>query len=223
MTGFAKKIQLLWAREAGLTILLCILFVHIFIIIPLGQGTVFGKIIFFVFYLFLLTTGMSLFLDNYVLRTVVIVMLVLLALSEIFQSLYLDVSNNLLMVGYCMMLSWVTLLRTFSPGHVTIHRVLGAVVVYLLIGFMFALAYQTIFLIESEKAFKGLALGDRKEFMYFSLTTLTTAGYGDISPALPFSRSLANMEALLGQLYPAVLIARLVSMESESSKERRQQ
>jgi hypothetical protein len=121
-----------------------------------------------------------------------------------------------------MMLSWVVLLRTFSDGPVTVHRVLGAVVVYLLLGFMFALAYQTFFLIGGDVAFKGLSDGSRKEFMYFSLTTLTTAGYGDISPALPFSRSLANMEALIGQLYPAVLIARLVSMEVESSKERKQ-
>jgi voltage-gated potassium channel Kch len=54
--------------------------------------------------------------------------------------------------------------------------------------------------------------------MYFSLTTLTTVGYGVITPALASTRSLANIEALVGQLYPAILIARLVSMEFESSK-----
>jgi voltage-gated potassium channel Kch len=49
--------------------------------------------------------------------------------------------------------------------------------------------------------------------MYFSFVTLTTVGYGDITPAILASRSMANLEALVGQLYPAILIARLVSME----------
>jgi hypothetical protein len=222
MKAFEKQIQSLWAREASLSVLLGILFVHIFIVIPLGQGTVFGKTIFFIFYICLLVTGMLLFFENWFLKVIAGILVVLLVIGAIFRSPSLDAIDNLLTVLYCMMLSWVVLLRTFSDGPVTVHRVLGAVVVYLLLSFMFALLYQTIYLIKGDVAFKGLSDGSRKEFMYFSLTTLTTAGYGDISPALPFSRSLANMEALVGQLYPAVLIARLVSMEFESSKERKQ-
>jgi hypothetical protein len=222
MKAVRRKIQSLWAREASLTVLLGILFVHIFIVIPLGQGTVFGKTIFFIFYICLLITGMLLFFDKVVLKLTAGILVLLLILGALFRSPSLDGTNNLLTVLYCLMLSWVVLLRTFSDGPVTVHRVLGAVVVYLLLSFMFALAYQTIYLISGDVAFKGLSDGSRKEFMYFSLTTLTTAGYGDISPAVPFCRSLANMEALIGQLYPAVLIARLVSMEFESSKERKQ-
>jgi hypothetical protein len=48
---------------------------------------------------------------------------------------------------------------------------------------------------------------------YFSFTTLTTLGYGDILPVSPVARSLATSEALFGQLYPAVMIARLISLE----------
>jgi hypothetical protein len=221
MKTLRKDFQLLWAREAGLSILLCILVVHIFIITPLGQGTVLGKIIFFVFYISLLTTGILLFFQGILFRIIGMILSVLLILGAILSYPELAVGNNALLVLYCMMLSWVVLLRTFSSGPVTIHRVLGAIVVYLLVGFIFALLYQAIYLVEGDAAFKGLTSGERKEFMYFSLTTLTTAGYGDISPALPFSRSLANLEALIGQLYPAVLIARLVSMEFESSKERK--
>jgi hypothetical protein len=89
----------------------------------------------------------------------------------------------------------------------------GAVIVYLLIGLVFCLVYHAIYLLSDMQAFKGLTGSDRKEFLYFSLTTLTTTGYGDIVPLWPFARSFSNLEALLGQLYPAVLIARLVSME----------
>jgi voltage-gated potassium channel Kch len=53
---------------------------------------------------------------------------------------------------------------------------------------------------------------------YYSFVTLTTVGYGDITPVHPVARSLAIAEALVGQLYPAILIARLVAMEIESRR-----
>ena len=49
--------------------------------------------------------------------------------------------------------------------------------------------------------------------LYFSFTTLTTTGYGDIVPILPFARSLANLEAVVGQFYLAITVARLVTLE----------
>jgi Ion channel len=54
--------------------------------------------------------------------------------------------------------------------------------------------------------------------MYFSLTTLTTTGYGDIAPLNPFARSLANLEAIIGQLYLAITIARLVTLQLEDRR-----
>ena len=51
------------------------------------------------------------------------------------------------------------------------------------------------------------------KLVYFSFVTLTTVGYGDIAATNTAARSLAMLEALMGQLFPAVLIARLVSME----------
>ena len=142
----------------------------------------------------------------------------LLGSDFLFKSASFEIVDNFVVVVYCIMLSWVVLLRTFSDGPVTIHRIQGAIVVYLLISLIFASLYHSIYLLNSEAAFKGLSSADRKEFMYFSLTTLTTVGYGDISAAIASGRSLSNLEALIGQLYPAILIARLVSMEFESSK-----
>ena len=49
--------------------------------------------------------------------------------------------------------------------------------------------------------------------LYFSLTTLTTTGYGDIVAVNPFARSLANLEALIGQFYLAITVARLITLE----------
>jgi Ion channel len=57
---------------------------------------------------------------------------------------------------------------------------------------------------------------------YFSFTTLTTLGFGDILPVSPLARSLAMLEGLVGQLFPVILIARLVAMELEYQRTRKQ-
>ncbi|MEX6691031.1 potassium channel family protein [Danxiaibacter flavus] len=222
MKPIGKNFQQFWAQETSLTVLLVVLAAHIFIIIPLGQKTVFGQVIFLFFYISLLVAGMFLLLKNPRLKRITLILLILLAAGIVLRSAGFAVADNLTTAFYCILLSWVVLLRTFGEGPVTVHRIFGAIVVYLLISFIFALLYHSIFLLKGEIAFKGLSSADRKEFMYFSLVTLTTVGYGDISPALPFSRSLANLEALIGQLYPAILIARLVSMEFESSRTKKE-
>jgi len=58
-------------------------------------------------------------------------------------------------------------------------------------------------------------------FFYFSMVALTTVGFGDITAIHPIARSLVMMEALIGQLYPAILIARLVSLQIETSRSRK--
>ena len=66
-------------------------------------------------------------------------------------------------------------------------------------GLIFALVYHAIYLAEGETAYHGMKLYGRSEFVYFSFTTLTTIGYGDISPAVTSARSFSNMEGLIGQ------------------------
>jgi hypothetical protein len=107
----------------------------------------------------------------------------------------------------------------FAPGAVTYHRIVGAVLLYLLI----ALAFVALFVFVSlliPKAFSGLVLEDNTKFassaIYFSFVTLTTVGYGDIVPIHPIARSLCNLEAICGQLYPATLLARIVTLEVAS-------
>ena len=56
--------------------------------------------------------------------------------------------------------------------------------------------------------------------LYFSLTTLTTTGYGDIVALDPFARSLANLELVIGQFYLAITVARLVTLELEDRRRR---
>ena len=58
--------------------------------------------------------------------------------------------------------------------------------------------------------------------LYFRLASLTTTGYGDIVPLNPFARSLANLEAVVGQFYLAVTVARLVTLEMADRRRSRE-
>ena len=119
-------------------------------------------------------------------------------------------------------LTWVVAHAVYAPGRVTVHRLQGAVVLYLNLATIFASAYRLIWEL-SPGAFANLPgpTGGPSEIatmMYFSLTTLTTTGYGDIVPLNPFARSLANLEAIIGQLYLAITIARLVTLQLEDRR-----
>ena len=113
-------------------------------------------------------------------------------------------------------LAGVILKRVFGEGRINMHRIQGAVAAYLLIGITWSGFYRLLVY------FDGGAIGmpsvsDERSLMstlvYFSFATLTTVGYGDVTAVHTAARSLAMLEALTGQLFPAVLIARLVSME----------
>jgi Ion channel len=72
------------------------------------------------------------------------------------------------------------------------------------------------------KGFSGLVLEDSpalaSNVIYFSFVTLTSTGYGNVFPIHPAARSLCNLETIIGQLYPATLLARLVSLELEGRR-----
>ena len=113
-------------------------------------------------------------------------------------------------------LSWIVAQLVFSPGHIDRHRITGSIVLYLNMALLFEVLFR---LVEGvyPGAFSGLAADAGRthliaELMYFSMTTLTTVGYGDIVAVHPIARSLANMESLFGQLYPAIILARMMTL-----------
>jgi hypothetical protein len=120
-----------------------------------------------------------------------------------------------------LVLIWVVSRAVFGPGRVTYHRVIGAVLLYLTLGLTFVATYTFVGLLVPD-AFSGLVVTDSpalaSDLIYFSFVTLTTIGYGDIAPMHPLARSLCNIEGIIGQLYPATLLARLVTLELESRR-----
>lgn len=115
----------------------------------------------------------------------------------------------------------MTLTHTFRPGPVSVHRVMGGVAAYLLIGVTWAFGYKLLVqklpdAIHFQSSFVGIPTGEPSRLIYFSFATLTSLGYGDAYPVQRVARSLATAEALIGQLYPAILIATLVGMSLQS-------
>jgi hypothetical protein len=104
----------------------------------------------------------------------------------------------------------------FRRGRVTYHRIVGAILLYLLIAVAFGALFILIGLAVPD-AFKGIAFEDNaalaNSVSYLSFVTLTSTGFGDIVPVHPIARSLCNIESIIGQLYPATLLARLVTLE----------
>lgn len=104
----------------------------------------------------------------------------------------------------------------FRRGVVNYHRIVGAILLYLLVAVAFGSLYVLIGLSVSN-AFEGITLEDNRALantvFYLSFVTLTSTGFGDIVPIHPFARSLSNIESVIGQLYPATLLARLVTLE----------
>jgi hypothetical protein len=118
----------------------------------------------------------------------------------------------------------------FGPGRVTWHRIRGGVALYLIVALFFAHLYGLLTVLVPE-AFSGTtglhahaaglnahAVFYRGRLLYFSLVTLTTTGYGDIVPLHSVARSLATLEAVIGQLFPATLLARLVTLELQERR-----
>jgi len=150
------------------------------------------------------------------------VMAVTAAVSRINSPSILDVyllSGALLIMG-TVLISAVAR-AVFSPGRVTHHRIIGAILVYLSVALTFVALYSIIGLLVPH-AFSGMSFEDNSALasnvIYFSFVTLTSTGYGDVFPVHPVARSLCNLETIVGQLYPATLLARLVSLEIEGRR-----
>lgn len=107
----------------------------------------------------------------------------------------------------------------FGPGRVGADRVLGAILIYLNLAALFANAYDLMVLLQPGaisglSALSAVDMPDKRaaELAYFSLSTITSTGWGDLTPLHPLARGLANFEAVIGQLFPATLVARLIGL-----------
>ena len=110
---------------------------------------------------------------------------------------------------------WIAFQYVFSSGSISLNRLMGGVCLYLLLGLTWNIFYVYLFRIDPTN-FVGISeetIANSNvywDMTYFSFVTLTTLGYGDIQPVGAIAKVLAYSEAIVGELYIAVLIGALV-------------
>ena len=218
-----------WSDETGLTGLLIFLLGYFIVLNSLSEFS-FGRLLAHIFFSLVIVAGVLItFQKKWLSFFVIVLAVVSLALNwaeEIRPGKDLAVLTTGLSLIFLGILLAVVIAQVFREGKVTSHRIRGAIAIYLLLGALWAFMYQMVAL-NIPQAFRlpeGLVGGDpdalRRELTYFSFVTLTTTGYGDITAVHPVARTLAMLEALVGQLYPAIVLAWLVSLAIVHQKEK---
>jgi hypothetical protein len=106
----------------------------------------------------------------------------------------------------------ITLSRVLNHRRVTHETVLGALCTYVLLGLLFAFCFLAADALQAGPFFAQEGPHQQSEYVYFSFVTLTTLGFGDLSPAVGLPQALVALEALLGQVFLVTLVARLVTL-----------
>jgi hypothetical protein len=212
-----------WSGDLGLTLTTISLLALIFVINPLRESGLVGRLFFDVLMVTLMISGslaikQSRFAKIFVITFVVVSAAVLMA-GRIHPTPLLHQFGSLLATITLLIYLRIVLLVMFRGGPVTWSRIQGGVCAYLLLGMAWASAYQFI-----ERRYPGsfhfvtapLDMDQlTSKLTYFSFATLTTVG-SDIAPLHPYARSLTIAEAVMGQLFPAIFIGALVAMAMQA-------
>ncbi len=195
------------------------------LVLPLLEGLPAGRI------LLLIGLTSAFILGTMAVRTrllrLMILVLVIVALPVTWATLFVDwkplfVAHCLLGSVFFWLVAGVVVFVAITKQSVTVDTVFGAISAYLLLGLAWALSYWAIHTI-SPTAFHlpggGAPTGnaavsqvvDFSQFIYYSFVTMTTLGYGDMTPTGRITRTLSWIQSVTGQFYVAVLIAWLVS------------
>lgn len=202
--------------------ILVITLLFLIIVYPFFNGNLTGSIIFDIMFSLVLVLGLySVSYDrkHFMVGVLIAVPTLLVNFINLFTGINLDLLNQLLHATFFCYLIFAILTFVISAKKVTSGLIYGAVGSYFLMGIMFACLFAAVevshpgsFSLEVSSALSWF------DFLYFSFTTLTTLGYGDMTPLTYHGQSLAIVESSLGVLFIAVLVARLVGMYSSQHR-----
>jgi ion channel len=221
-----KSIKAFWAQDESLTVLLGAVVLLVFFVHPLVEIGWLKEFFMAITGALVLVAGMLVISDKRRLAIPLGVLAIITFLIDVANLSsarpWLLAARSVCFLLFLGLLNSVIMTRVMRDGPVNRHRIQGAILGYLILGLMWSQAYQLLETLNPGSfsipipapGSEGLAL----KLSYFSYVTLTTVGYGDITAVHPFARCLALLEALTGQLFPAILIARLVALEVESHR-----
>jgi hypothetical protein len=121
-------------------------------------------------------------------------------------------AGTLVEVGLLFAAMIAVLHRVVTSNVVDTRTILGAISVYAILGLLFTFVFATVERLQGGAFFEEVADPQNSDFLFFSFTTLTTTGYGNLIPAGQPGRMLAGLEMMIGQIFLVTLVARLVSL-----------
>jgi hypothetical protein len=213
-----------WSGDLGLTLVTLCLVVLIFIIFPLQGAGLPERILLYFLIVALMVFGAVSAKQSRMATTVIVAAFVInaavLVAGRLHPTPLLHQTGSVLTSVTLILYTRIVLLVMFRSGQITWSRIQGGVCAYLLIG----LAWSSVFeFLEDVRpgSFHFLTAPKNideltSKLTYFSFSTLTTVGFGDVTPIMPFARSLSIAEAIVGQLFPAILIGALVAMAMQA-------
>jgi hypothetical protein len=215
--------------DGSLTIAVIILILFVFVLYPMVEvGAIRRFWLDLSFAAFLALGAVFVFEPRPVVRLFLIFLAgsVLASLAEhFFTNAWLMALRSIFAMLASGFLGALLMARVVRDGRINLNRIMGAIGSYLLIGIIFAQAYRLLAeFVDGAFAIGGTPAGFdaiASKLSYYSFITLTSTGYGDITPVHPYARSLATMEALAGNLFLTVLVARLVGLEIDWRHEQR--
>ena len=147
--------------------------------------------------------------------TIMLIMCIVVVLGIALDMAGLNMAHLLILLCFLVWVTWHSWHQVFFTGAIDLNKIIGAICIYLLMGLIWAVLY--LFIAENvPESFNGLVQAPWLENLatatYFSFVTITTLGYGDISPVLPLARFLVYMEAIVGVFYMAILVASLIGV-----------
>ncbi|MFV2060417.1 MAG: potassium channel family protein [Gammaproteobacteria bacterium] len=151
-----------------------------------------------------------------------IALVIILIINIILDLMGLDFLQLFILLGFFIFTTYFAARQVLFSGIIDGNKIIGSICIYLLMGLIWCILYLIILEFEPN-AFNGLSAAswyqNFPEVTYFSYVTLTTLGYGDISPILPIARFFVFMEAIVGVFYMAILVASLIGVRmSEHNK-----
>lgn len=219
----AKQLRLPFTQvHIGRFLLLLIALVLMFVLRPFLEGFIriyfLMDIFFTVIYLsavYAVSQNRGIFIVALLIASLTVVLLWLNRLTDIPS---FDIAGNIIGALFFTFTAIMILGYLFRENKITGDMIMGAICVYLLMGLIWAFVFSTMEILQPGSFNMAQGRVGQSAFAYYSYVTLTTLGYGDITPISTPARSLALLEAIAGQLYIAILIARLVGIHIAQSQ-----
>ncbi|RPA69706.1 two pore domain potassium channel family protein [Cyclobacteriaceae bacterium YHN15] len=222
MFGFIKRAKKYWVSDVSFITLLIFLFFLVFFFPSMidreSENTYFLNLMFiFLFIVGIFSAREKGFVIGAILLVSIHIFLRLIRFSDNPHEYY--ILERIVIIVNLILFIVINFRLLFRDYQVSYYRIVGAINVYLSMALLGAFAFELVNLVDGDSIIGNIDLSgnenDYGDYIYFSLTCISTVGFGDVYPINVHAKMIATFLSVLGVLYPAIVIAKLVSLGSQ--------